>query len=251
MGNQIRYRNHTHAPGEVAFEINQLANINPESGVADTVTHMWTLSGELLADGGADNQADLTTRMTALAQAYSVNGGDLMFLLDSGAPSAHLIRSNATLGGTKVRYFDWVNGGGAEYTSHRSYRIGIEAVYPLNTRSGLSYWKETIEFWGGGPKVRHQESVKGRPRPQQIKAYTTYHARQFGTIVGLYDYAPYPSPIWRGTPPHLSDLDRKSPGNPTPQGIAGAARFKDYPRSYSYEFESATPLFGIPNFWFV
>jgi hypothetical protein len=249
MGNQIRYRNYTHAEGEVAFEINQVANINPESGVADTVTHFWTLSGELLTSDGSDNQGDLTTRINALAAAYSVQGGDLVFLLDDGTPSSHLIRSNATIGGTKVKYFDWLNSGGAEYTSHRSYRIGLEATYPLRTRSGLSYWRETLEFWGGGRKIRHQESVKGRPRPQVIKRFTVYRARQFGTIVGLYDYAPYPSPLFPQA--HLPDLNRKSSDSPTPQGVIGQVRYKDFPRNYAYEFESPTPLFGLPNWWSV
>lgn len=247
MGNQIRYRNYTHAEGEVDFEISQEAEINPENGIAETVVQRWTLMGELLVTDGSDNQAELTTRIQALERAYGVQGGDLVFLLDDGSNSAHLIRSNATIGGTHVKYLDWLSTPGA-YANHRKYRIGLEARFPLPTRSGITYWRETVEFFGGGPKIRHQESVKGFPRPQQIKAHTVYRARQFGDIVGLYDYAPYPTPIWPSKPPYLPDLTRKASGSPKPAGIQGI-QFKDYPRSYAYEFESPTSLFGLPNFW--
>ena len=166
--------------------------------------------------------------------------------MDSGAPSAHLIRSNATIGGTKVRYVDWVEGPG-EYTNHRTYRIGLEATYPLSTRTGLSGFRETIQLFGGGRKVRFQESVSGLPRPQTIKRYTTFRARQFGTIVGLYDYADPPLPIFRQA--HLPDLNSLEKDDPTPMGVAGRYRWKDFPLRYSYEFASATPLFADPARW--
>jgi hypothetical protein len=248
VGNQIRYRNYTHDEGEVAFEINQVANLNPANGVIDTVTHLWTLSGELLVTDGSDNQAELSTRINALAAAYSVPGGDLVFLLDDGTASSHLIRSNATIGGTKVLSFDWLNGP-AEYSNHRSYRITLRADYAVPPNSGLTYWKETYEFSGGGPKIRHQESVRGRPRAQTIKKFTIYRARQFGTIVGQYTYPAWPSPLWPNPPILLTDLTRKSSDSPTPTGTSGRYRFKDYSRSYSYEFEGPSPLVRMPNLW--
>ena len=76
MGNQIRYRNYTHDDGEVSFDISRVANFNPESGVAETLTVFWRLSGELLVPDGSDNQSYLTTAIATLEAAYAVQGGD-------------------------------------------------------------------------------------------------------------------------------------------------------------------------------
>lgn len=242
----IRYGNYSHAEDEVAFEIQRVANFD-DAGLVYSITQFWTLSGELLR-GAGETQNGLRDRCVTLENAYSAQGRDLVFYLAAGNPSHHLIRSADTIGGTKVTHpVDWLNSGGAEYVSHRSYRIQLEAEVPVSTRSQLTFFREILTFEGGGPKVRSQESVKGLPRDQMVKRFTTYRATQSGEITGRYAYPSLPLPIF--TAAYRPDLSRTQIMSPTPTGQTGRYRYKDFGRTYSYQFESRSPLFAEPARW--
>jgi hypothetical protein len=80
------------------------------------------------------------------------------------------------------------------------------------------------------------------PQKQKIYTYSTYSATQRGEVVGYRAYPQVPNAIFPNALMKAPVIERQSPrrrGN----------GYEEFPVSYTYEFQSATPLVGKPNVW--
>lgn len=232
----LKYRTYPHDQGEVSIVIAKRA-IETPTGIRIGHTENWSINGIL----HADDQAALTIALAALQAAYSTNGGDIGLYLDDGTTvTAHYINNQDTRGGVRVKDFNYPVGDGAEYSTFRSYQIQIEAEIAL-TLNAIKEWTESLTFTGGGPRFVMLQPLNGPPIRQLVADQTPYQVSQSGAAVGYGSPPPFPAPLFS----FAEHRDRRRQTIGTPQFRNG--QFTDFPISWSYEFESGTPLLGLPT----
>lgn len=202
----------------------------------------WTISGDLLAD----NSAGIDAAAKALMDAYPAGAtGDFSLTLPAGGNAVAVSALSAdALGGIKVvrppSFSGMANSG---YVTTLPFSVELEGTFPLaNVSTALLSFSESLVFDGGGPLIAYLELVSGLPRAQRVRDATVYRATQSGQAVGLYAYPIRPAPRWPASlvrPPSREVISPRRDGD----------EYTDYTISWSYEFESAYPLSGIPNFW--
>ncbi len=238
----LKYGTYRHADNEVSVAISK-DGLFSQAGIASGVRERWTIQGRLQA---AD-QASLTAAIDALAAAYSVQAQNLGFYLDDDSPTSHAIVSAATNGGVRVvAPPSFPQGKGAEYSTFRNYSIVLEAEW-LDTSATILSWHEALGFQGGGPKFGYLEPIDGAPQKQLLKQATTYRATQSGEAVGQLGY-PIPAwPMW----PDAEHTGKRQIRYELPQrmGPSGAPTYTRFKVSWSYSFENAGPLVGLPTAW--
>jgi hypothetical protein len=238
----LKYGNYQHATNEASVVISK-QGIFAESGISRGVRERWDIQGRLQA---AD-QAGLTAAIHALSAAYALQGQDIGFFFDDGQPSSHRIQSAATNGGVRVLVPpSFPEGKGAEYSTYRGYTLAVEAEW-LDSESTLLHWTESLSFRGGGPQFAFFEPLGGLPQKQLLKQATTYFATQTGSAVGQLGYPPAPSPLW----PAAEHVDRREVRYELPKrsGPTSSATYTQFKVSWTYHFEDASPLVGLPTAW--
>lgn len=231
----LKYGTYSHASGEASIVVEKKVN-ESETGVKISFTETWTITGWL----HADDTAGLTTAILALESAYGVNGYDLGLYLDDGATvTAHYMQTALARGGTRVKSLKYPKGDGAEYTTYRQYEIIVEAEFPMGN-AGITAYEETVTLTGGGPLYVFLETLTGPPQKQLVKQQTTYKATQAGSATGDIAYPSIPAPLW----PDAEHVTRRSIAKMHPR--IARQTLTDYTVSWSYEFESSTPLIGSP-----
>ena len=238
----LKYGTYRHADNEVSVVISK-EGLFTQAGILRGTRERWTIQGRLQA---AD-QASLTTAIDALAAAYSVQAQNLGFFLDDDSPTSHAILNAATNGGVRVvAPPSFPEGKGAEYTTFRNYSIVLEAEL-LDRSATILRWHETLGFQGGGPQFAYLEPIDGAPQKQLLKQATTYRATQSGEAVGQFGYPVPASPLW----PDAEHVGQRQISYDLPQrmGPAGAPIYTRFKVSWSYSFENAGPLVGLPTAW--
>ncbi len=238
----LKYGNYQHAANEAAVVISK-QGIFTESGICRGVRERWDIQGRLQA---AD-QAGLTVAIGALTAAYVSQGQDIGFFFDNGQPTSHRITSAATNGGVRVLVPpSFPEGKGAEYSTYRSYALAVEAEW-IETQSTLLNWTEALSFRGGGSQFAFFEPLGGLPQKQLLRQFTTYSATQSGSAVGHLGYPVPPAPIW----PAAEHVDRREVRFELPKrsGPTATATYTQFKVSWSYHFEDASPLVGLPTAW--
>jgi hypothetical protein len=238
----LKYGNYQHASGEASVVISK-EGIFTDAGISRGVRERWDIHGRLQA---ADSAA-LSSDIAALAAAYSVQGQDVGFYFDSGQPTSHRIQSSLTNGGVRVVVPpSFPEGKGAEYSTFRSYALAVEAEL-LDAQASLLSWTEAVHFKGGGPQFAFIEPINGLPQKQLLKQFTTFHATQSGEAVGYFSYPAPPAPLW----PQAEHVDRREVHFALPKraGAPGSATYTQFKVTWSYHFEDAGPLVGLPTFW--
>jgi len=238
---KLRYGNYTHPIGEAGVKIARSAIYN-DAGIPFAIRETWTIDGMILAN----SQAAIGTAIAALEAAYASDGRDVALLFDDGTPTEHAIANSATLGGVRVvQPPSFPHGVGAEYSTYRTYQIVLDAQV-LNA-SGLLSFDESISFTGGGSRVGFVETLQGPPQKQTLVQQTSYRAAQSGRAVGLLGYPIVPNPIWpKDEHTDQRRIDRRAPRR---RGGFNSILFTEYEVTWSYTFESAKPLNGLPNIW--
>jgi hypothetical protein len=133
---------------------------------------------------------------------------------------------------------------GAEYATFRSFSFTAEAEYPLlGSQNLLLSWRETLSFSGGGPIYRHRLAINGAPQKQLVYPASIYTVNQSGQAEGYLTYPVAPAALW---PFALKEQPKITRSTPTRKGPAA---YQAYPVSWSYDFESAAPLLGLPSLW--
>jgi hypothetical protein len=235
VGLILKYGAYAHDAGEVSIVISKRAN-ESETGVRISFTETWTITGRL---HGTDIN-DLTAKIILLAAAYSINGYDLgLYQSDGTTLTSHVMLSSQARGGVRIMSFGFPEGDGAEYTTYRTFSITAEAEFPVGN-AGIIAYQETLTLIGGGPKFVFLQTLAGPPQRQQVAQATPYRATQQGSSTGDVAYPTENPPLF----PADEHRDRRSIARVTP--TIRLRTFTNYTVTWSYEFESASPLIGAP-----
>ncbi|HEX4069562.1 MAG TPA: hypothetical protein VHX68_00265 [Planctomycetaceae bacterium] len=237
----LRYGNYIHANNEVGFTITRDAK-RSQGETFYAYQEKWSCKGDLLNYASQGAISNAIERITA---AYSIDGQDLVFLLDDGVtPSAHQLLSANCNGGTRVvkapSFPDTYGAGEYQPVYGRSYTFEIEGETQLTNENVFLTFTESVSFKGtGGPIVVYQQVAQGPWIPQQTSETSLYHATQKGSAVGLYAWPSIPAPLF---PDALINQDVDA-------GLDSPRRFNryEYPVSWSYTYQSNTPLAAFPD----
>ncbi len=238
----LKYGNYQHASGEVSVVISK-QGLFSESGMPRGIRERWDIQGKLFAIAFPQ----LSTAINALTAAYSVHGQDVGFHFDNGLVSSHRIINAQTNGGVRVVVPpSFPEGTGAEYTTYRTYSLALEAEL-LVSNASLLHWNERLSFSGGGAQHTFLLPINGPPVKQLLRQTTTYRATQSGEAIGYQSYPTPAAPLW----PDEEHVHRREVHYELPKrmGPAGAVAYTQYRVTWSYHFESATPLLGSPTSW--
>jgi hypothetical protein len=171
-----------------------------ENGVVYAIRERWDIQGMLqISDQGtaAANQAAMTTEIDALEAAYAENDKDIGFYDDSDNLTSHFIDSSATRTGVRViQPPSFPVGGGAEYSTFRTYQFQVEADHPFSGPALIS-WTEAVSFEGtGGPVWGFLQPINGFAQQQLFSERSTQLGYQRGRAVGNGVYPAVPGPMW-------------------------------------------------------
>jgi hypothetical protein len=232
----LKYGGYIHAQNGPLVSIGVQIIYGPRS-VIELSRQTWSMTEVI----HGTNQANLIANMAALQNAYAANGFDLNLFLDDLSTIMHTLPSGSSLGGTRVVSGPmWPTSVGAEGSTFRTATFAVQADYP-NTGNNLIDWSDEVEFFGGGPRIAYLEVLEGLPQPQTLVQNTTYKASQSGHSVGMFGYAPIAPPIFPAYMlPDRTRLKQRSPRRVGPN-------FRDWISEWHYEFESTSPLEGLPT----
>lgn len=241
----FKYGSYAHAQNECSLVAAKLPRFNDGGQVVSHV-HRFRIEGFLQAA----SQAALTTALNALKAAYEIQGQDAALLLDDGlTPTHHVLTNSATLGGVRVvEGPSFPEGRGAEYGGFRHYRLTLEAEVPVSGYAGLLiFFEESVSFQGGGPRFVYLQTLTGPPQKQTVADNSPFAAVQSGTSVGYAGYPIVPGPLW----PNSEHRGQRHIhyGSPKRSGPAGSPQYSEYEVSWSYQFEDASAMSGVPNVW--
>ncbi len=192
----LKYGSYAHQLAECSIAISKSKTYDA-NGAMSGLDETWTIDGRL---EGVD-RADLTTKITALEAAYSIDGQNLiLFDSDGTTESAHKLISSQTIFGVQITELGYPDGKNAEYSTFRNYRIVAKAAFWLvidGDGSGTTSWQQSIDYTGtGGPKFVVRPIINGNPIKQQIYPTTPVMAVQSGSAVGRLTFPTPPVPIY-------------------------------------------------------
>lgn len=210
------------------------ATINDDRGVPYLSRVTWNITF-MLANTTTDPKS-LDAMIATLESWYAQEWDQVSLRHDDGTATSHAIATGLV---GKVRttkppsYARWQNG---EYVSYRTGNVVIEGLVAIGSLTGaVTEFSERIEFSGGGPEYAFLQPNVGPPVKQQTRTATPFRATQSGRITYFDGYGAIPSPIWADhlvTSPTVSLEPPKRSGNTQ----------YDFPKTYSYQFASATAL---------
>jgi len=229
----LRYGSYTHADSEVSVSISKQPTFNT-IGLRKGYIERWQVRGILHA-ADADT---LRTAIETLEAGYGADNYDLVLYASDGVTVRHAMRNAGSPGGVRVMQLDYPEGDGAEYTTYRTYNISLEAEYL--TQLGVESYTETYDFSGGGEAWVMVETITGPPLRQTVRQQTPYRCTQSGSSVGGGARPSPPPPAFPG----VEHVNERRITYGTPQFLRNGNI--QYPLSWSYSFESATPLFALP-----
>jgi hypothetical protein len=189
--------------------------------------------------------ASLDTQIADLETFWSGTQSSFRLLYDDGTtPTAHAWAASDTIGGFRVTkppsYLKYENG---EHVSYRTSAVELEAVLKLTDNPfQIIEFTESIDYEGGGPVYGHLQPNEGFAVKQRLRTNDLWRATQSGRVVYLGDYGSIPAPIWPS-----AVVGRPKLRGESPRRIGNS--YMAFPTSYTYSFESSTPLSGRPNIW--
>lgn len=233
----FRYGGYTHDAGEVTLSsINRTTEFSAR-GQPKISKVTWNIQGILQAD----TNALLTAALRRLEAAYARQGGDAGLYNDDGSATAHILTSGNAIGGVRSLGISYPKGDSIEYVLQRTYSVTLEADYPF-TSTGVIEFSETLSFTGTcGPRFIYLPVINGMPEKQIVQQKTTQRASQSGSAMGFSARPVPPAPLW----PKDEHEEQRTIGLTAPKWLNG--REIDYGVSWSYSFESASPLNGVPR----
>lgn len=227
----LRYGNYTHQLDEASVQINKSRQFNQQGSLVGYL-ETWKVDGKIV---GTD-VADLTSKLTALENAYSLTNQDLSILTDSGGGTVHTLRSSDTASGIKPVSLSYPVGDGAEYTTFRTYEIVLEARFDAEEGNGdqnntVSYSQQISIQGTGGPQFVVKTPRYGPPIYQQVSRQSPIYITQSGSATGLRFHPPPTPPIYPQFLVHDShNVTRVSPATDSREGK------RDFAINWSYNF---------------
>lgn len=199
----FKYGDYEHDQDEVMIRTSETAIMDKFMRRMGQISE-WTIFGVCQVPenpaGHAATQADLTTKLDALVEAYKLDYQDCgLYLNDGTTATEHVIENDNTFGGVKVVSPPaFLNGpwtGRIEYYNRRTYFLVIR--FETRVGSGLYDWDERITIKGtGGTKWRYSPQETGSPQKQDLQALTTFQYIQEGSCIGRQDWEPPSDPLY-------------------------------------------------------
>jgi len=226
--------------GTVDIAINKDV-VENEQNIPVAVKHRWSLMPMLI---GASATA-IDALMASLNTAFSSNGFDMVLTMPNGTTSSqHRLTNAGALGGVRVTKLPspktFTNAGGV---TNLDLEITVEAEYPVSSAASLlRSFEETLSFEGGGPVEGYVKTLRGMAQKQTLMQNDTYRCIQAGSAIGYYDTPSAPQPIFQWA---MLKAPKRSVKSPTAKSGFLTNQFV----SWSYEFESTSPLNGNPTVW--
>jgi len=237
----LKYGTYAYQLFAAGVVINSRAELN---GAQEPVWKSTTVEVMTRLKNPGTTRASMNTAVETFLAAHSRSGRDLILYQPDGTRTIHAWVSANTIGGVRI-----VSGpsfpeyAGAEAINYRTITVGFEIVEPItDARSALRSFTETLRTSGGGPKHGYLEPLNAPPQKQLLKQFSIYKAVQSGTAIGLYAQPTPPPPIW---PSALMEAPEIEDGGCNRIGDT----LVDFAISWSYRFESDSPLRGRANRW--
>ena len=240
----VRYGSYQHQENECEVLIDKSAVLS-SAGIPIAHDVRWTINGCLFGD----DPSDLTTKIRALEDAYSIPGQSLGLYID-GTITAHSIPANSSDAGCQVIAGpSYPEGNGAEYSTFRKYQIVIGATVPVEagkTDNILSF-RESLQFSGtGGPLYTFLRTLNGPWQKQMVSQTSTVTCVQSGSAIGYMYYPMAPGPIFPGD--EHGDKRQTTRSSPQRMGLNGQS-YRNFETSWQYVFESVSRLSANPHTW--
>lgn len=237
----LSWGSYSHEDGEVSLSVQATVEMNAAQTVK-WVRKVFQISGYLVAD----SSTEMKEKALALEAAYAVNGRDLK--LKDGALTTHVALLNADCyGGTRVTqrpsFPDMSN---AALITFLPFQVTVEGLVRDPLALATVAFEERIARSGGGPRKGFLEPLTGEPIEQLLKKRTVYKVTQSGSAVGLTAYPTPPLPLWPSALMEAPDIQQQAPRR---TGYGSSSSYTEFGITWSYRFESRTPLIGTPNVW--
>lgn len=233
----FQYGNYKHAVNEASINIGWTP-MKDQKGRIYGKRHIWTINGEIQAA----SQSALSTALLSLEAAYAVNGAGLVGLFfDDGTPTQHVITPNNMLRGVTIENFQYGDSRSAEYSTFRTYSIGLEILEKITINTNAIDFTETLSLSGGGPRHVFLQPLNGLPIKQRVAEATTYKAVQSGQATGLFSYPRIPPPLF----PAFEHRDQRQISMTSPETQDNLRT--QFTVTWQYLFESPAPLRALPH----
>jgi hypothetical protein len=230
-----------HAVGESSITIDKTF-VYQQGGLLSGIRQTWTINGVL----EGDTPDEVTAAIRALESAYLQPGQTVGLYLDNGDAAAHVLDSNQ-MQFVRVQRIAYPIGDKNEYVNQRTYEITLDTLLPTDENGNpkkpnpggqglVLQFSQQFSFSGGGPLFTHLVSLTGLPQKQILAQYTPFKATQSGTARGLGTWPQFPRALW----PSDEHLEQRQQTRSDPE--IGQSGDREYAISWSYSFESATPL---------
>jgi hypothetical protein len=242
---QLKYGGYSHENDGVSFTV-QGRRVFDKYNKERRLKVRYVITGVITGT----TASDITTKCTALEDAYRLQSQDLVFYDNDSNPTVHSLRTGDCLGGTRTHGPDWLDGmpgvwgSATEYVDKRTYRVVVEG--DIAYRGGLISWSESwVQIGTAGPETRWVESLVDDPVRQVLKQKTTTLGIQSGAAVGDDTYPPIPPAMF---PDLLMNIKGQSPKTTlwTPEFYRDG-QMSNYKASWMYVHESPVVLAVTPT----
>lgn len=236
----IRYGSYVHPYGTTTYSVQRQTVFN-----ARRAPHMEAQKVSIQGLVHGDNPTDLANNFATLSAAYDQTGVDFSIQVDGTDMPVFTLFDSNVLGGIRVTQKPSIpaTSGGA-HLKYLPFQVELEAMVPyVSSAFALLSFQETLSFSGGGPVTSMIEALYGPPQKQQTREQSVYRCTQSGNAVAMFGLPYIPDPIFG-----IANLVR---GGDSSRGGGDPWTATSYGRSasWSYQYESATPLVGLPNEW--
>lgn len=226
--------------GDYSFEDNNVyaawrqEPMMSDSGVQIGYREVVDLFGRM----SGDTQAELTTGITALREALSQNGKNLVLLENAGSNSAINIISGNSLGGVQVKNIAMPDLKDAQYATYVDFTVTFEAEF-LTTSLQYDTFEDSLTVTGNGGPRRVVLEGAYQTIEQITRQQTAVTAVQFGTatVIGGRPFN-FPPMLFPGLLQNPEDSRTVSVGRTNGKVM--------YTLRWSYQYLSADPMSGIP-----
>lgn len=187
-------------------------------------------------------QSGMTNLIRLLQQQLAQTTPDVILLEDDGVTESaiSLKSANCISGPLLLDYSLGANEGSVYPTSLPYSATYYGEVASSSGANPITFFNETLDKSGGGPIRVHVGGAINVPEEQIGQQYEVYRYVQAGSARGLYGYPLVPQPIFPGS---LKRPGRVVLGGPQERGRINM----EFLISWTYEFESAYELFGVPH----
>lgn len=213
-----------------------------ERGRTFLYNHRWHINFFLYGS----TQAELTTAVNSLKDAYGSITGDVVLYDNNGAATSHKIVYADTVNGIRATLV-WPKGfighpTGTNWVKH-VYGIAQVEADTLSNEDNILLYHQTFRFSPGGVGYKVVEAFTGVPQVQFVRQQSKFWGIQQGVGVGAMSNPVPHGPIVNA----LVDPEKSWITYGTPQ-IQGSLKNLRFPTRWLYYYESPFPIVAVPPY---